>query len=48
MPRMNANRRESSERASIERVAEQVIAAAYEVGNALGAGFLEKVTSERY
>ncbi len=40
---MNANERESSDRACLENLVERVIGAAYEVANVLGAGFLEKV-----
>ena len=34
---------QSAERAALEAVVEQVIGAAYEVSNVLGAGFLEKI-----
>jgi len=34
---------QSDERASLEALVEKVVGAAYEVGNVLGAGFLEKI-----
>ncbi|MBI3944593.1 MAG: GxxExxY protein [Armatimonadetes bacterium] len=42
---MNADERESDpeERRELDRLAYQVVGAAYEVGNVLGVGFLEKV-----
>jgi len=40
---MDANQRESNDRAYLESLVERVIGAAYEVANVLGAGFLEKV-----
>lgn len=41
--RSHAREPESEERAALEALAETVIGAAYEVSNALGAGFLEKI-----
>ena len=37
------NEPESAERAALEALAENVVGAAYEVSNVLGAGFLEKI-----
>ena len=39
----SAGELESAERASLEALVETVVGAAYEVGNLLGAGFLEKI-----
>ena len=41
--RGNASEPPSHERASLEALVEAVVAAAYEVSNILGAGFLEKI-----
>ena len=39
----NAQNQHESEKAKVDAVFEMVVGAAYEVGNVLGAGFLEKV-----
>ena len=42
-PQGDASEPESEERALLEALVEKVVGAAYEVGNVLGAGFLEKL-----